>query len=331
MTLGSLFPEGGMKLRDILAQEGLRGRKIASKKRRFFHGTSSKFLPNIRSKGLLGTPPQRVWEDNLTAIPGHVYLTTSLNTAREYAQSAVSKFGGEPLFLVVELNRDDPRISAEEDLIPKVHGLVIDQNIHGLTRGEFSPLWILHEYFQGDPPYPEMNPRDELRYLNALMGANTLRRFIDQEKEAFKAVRNPKPHWSDNIAEGQVPGIAQNIKANLAKDFYKALGNTAMSGFVEPERILDFLSSGIVETLMNAPNQSGGNRAKTWMRQKAQWEKEWPEWFGPEAGLVTRERPTVMVEAKALRPKEMWEVPSKDLRHIRRYEDLWGWGIEVSR
>jgi len=321
-----------MNLRRILAQEGLLRIRTASTKRRFFHGTSSNFLPNIQSKGLLGTPPQRVWEDNLTAIPGHVYLTTSLRTAKDYAMSASGKFGGEPLFLVVELDRDDPRISAEEDLIPKVHGLIIDQNVHGLAKGEFSPLWILHEYFdQGRMPYKGMSPRDELRYLNALFGARTLRHYIDQEKGAFRNMKDPRPHWSDNMDDEQIAKMLPNLRKKGGEDFYDALGAVAMSGFVDPERILDFLSSGIVTQLMDAPSESGGNRSKTWMRQKAQWEKQWPEWFGPEAGLVTKERPTVMVEARSLRPQEMWEVPAENLPRIRRYEDLWGWGTEVSR
>lgn len=79
-----------------------------------YHGTTSKFLPNIVNHGLSPRKEDKknIWQDNedeessseidfLDSLPG-VYLTTNVHTAANYAKEAVAKFGGNPVVFAVQ-------------------------------------------------------------------------------------------------------------------------------------------------------------------------------------------------------------------------------------
>lgn len=96
-----------------------------------------------------------------------------------------------------------------------------------------------------------------------------------------------------------------------------------MSGFVAPETALDFATSTVPGILEGAAEESGGVRARTWVKYHEGWEREWPDWFGPEAGLLSGVKPTVAVKADAVQPDEIWLIPrGRNLRNLRSYSDL---------
>lgn len=69
-----------------------------------YHGTSTTFLRGILKNGLLANPPQKSWTgvtNNLPSLDG-VYVTSKVNYAKEAADAAVEKHGGDPLIVVVQ-------------------------------------------------------------------------------------------------------------------------------------------------------------------------------------------------------------------------------------
>lgn len=304
----------------------------ATSKRLYYHGTSAKHLDSIRSRGLLGTPPQRVWEGNLAAIPGYVYLTTSPWVAVGYAIDATTRTGDDMLVLVVELDRDDPRVMADEDIIPKVWGRAIEQDLHVRPQGSRGDRGVLVELWRlanGKPPPGTFKGSRE--HLVALMKAtedypDKLGQIID----AYIKPGEPSDRYGllDDVDDR--PRLIQTITEGLKKSMVRGLSHLALSGFVKPERALEWATSNALTQLEGGAEQSEGVRSRTWMRYKDQWQKDWPEWFGPEAGLVRGDKPTVAVEAKSVRPDEIWLIPrGTNTRGLRSYNDLPNYGTRV--
>ena len=73
--------------KDILAAQKLRLQKIAADHPIFYHGTSSQFLPDIESKGLINP-----------------YLGNSYEKAEYYATEVSSEVGGEPMMFQVDVS-----------------------------------------------------------------------------------------------------------------------------------------------------------------------------------------------------------------------------------
>ena len=308
----------------------------ATTSRLYYHGTSSTHLDSIKAKGLVGDPQQRVWGGSLTAVKGFVYLTTDINIAVGYALDAVSKFGGDPLIIVVELDRDDPRIMADEDIIPKVYGRLIEEDLHMKPGRDLDLLYDIMDVASGEAPRGVK--QDSVEHVKFLAVMNdlfkpTLGTLIDQYKKAIKGTAKI-PYTAEVYLENADPSdyarFTQVSASHLEEDMEKGLRHVALTNFVRPMRTLKFVTSGIVEFLDNAASASQGVRARTWMDNRHWLEKRWPEWFGPEAGHVGGVQPTVAVEAKSVPAQEMWIYKLEGDTRIRSYTDLMNKGTRVA-
>lgn len=65
-----------------------------------YHGTTTKFLPEIIKEGLLPIKAGKCWKD---VNDQQVYLTDSLFAAEFFALKATKKFGGEPVILLINV------------------------------------------------------------------------------------------------------------------------------------------------------------------------------------------------------------------------------------
>ena len=74
-----------------------------------YHGTSSTFLRSILKQGLMTTPKSKVWDpDGSFSGPSlesyfGTYLTNETYVAKSSAKDASKKFGGNPLFVIVQV------------------------------------------------------------------------------------------------------------------------------------------------------------------------------------------------------------------------------------
>jgi len=308
----------------------------ASTKRRFFHGTSTAFLDSIKREGLKATPPQRVWEGSLEAMDGYVYLTTSLWTATDHAMTASRKFPGEKLILVVELDRDDPRIFADEDLVPKVYGRIVEQWMHLVPRQERMELHELWELVHGHPPDPIGTNSREHAELLAKIGegigdrndhslGGLLKRFVNRDNLTIP--RFAKLYFEETDSS-DYPRFIKSVTERLNRDMTKYLKHIGMTRFIDPDRVVDFLMSSTIDDLDNASNESQGNRARWFVQHRDELAREWPEWFGPEAGMLSGEMPTVAVRDD-VKPDEYWVIRGS-LRDVKRYDDLENRGERVA-
>jgi len=310
--------------------------RLATTKRRYFHGTSAKYTDSIRRRGLLGAPPQRVWGHGQEAIPGYVYLTTDLNKAISYAMSATGRGHGyewedegeKLLIAVVELDRDDPRIMADEDILRTVYSGLIQQRLllPRQTRKVLSEIWNL-----ANGKLPRGVRPNSREHLAALMKASPS--FTRNLGDILKSYTTPgDPEDSYNVlpppGSGEQPDrrLVKNFTRSLRDNLTDMLGQVALSNFVPPERTLAFIASDWLEEY----ERTTGGRAGAWMKYRHKWERDWPEWFGPEAGATGQADPTVAVKADNLHPDELWVIPDEYLSKIRRYNDMMGYGTKVA-
>ena len=301
--------------------------RLATTKRRYFHGTSAKHLPSIKSKGLLGAPPQRVWEGELEAIPGYVYLTTSPWVAMSYAYDAARGQREDLLLLVVELDRDDPRVMADEDIVPKVYQQIVQQRLHRKSDAERQSLYDLWDLAHGEPE-GRKGSREHLADL--LKATETFPKTLGDFIDAYGRPQADDPYDLLDDEEER-PKLIRNITKRLKETLTEKLKSLGMTSFIDPARALQFATSDIVEELDRAPSESKGNRAKTWMKYRHKWERQWPEWFGPEAGILGGEKPNVAVEAKSVKPDEIWLIPrDTNTRNLKTYRDLPNHGTKVA-
>jgi len=90
-----------------------------------YHGTSSKFLKNILSNGLVPNPKQKAWDEDKDAETnpgqitrrsvGGVYFANNFLTATSSAKTTVDNFGGEELVIIA--NIQERSAFADEDTI----------------------------------------------------------------------------------------------------------------------------------------------------------------------------------------------------------------------
>lgn len=81
---------------------------------KLYHGTTNKFLDNIKEKGILCTvdAPQMATGPASGGYlgvtdPYNVFLTNQEHIAKYYANRAVQAFGGEPIVIEVSVNSDN--------------------------------------------------------------------------------------------------------------------------------------------------------------------------------------------------------------------------------
>lgn len=308
--------------------------RTATTKRRYYHGTSAKYLPSIKSRGLLGSPPQRVWQKEIAAIPGYVYLTTDLGVALGYAHSA-GKHEEDVLIAVLELDRDDPRIMADEDIVSEVTGRLSDQGIlylpPNVVRRTLPELWDLAH----GKPGPGTKPYTRPHLVDLMKATENHPQTLHEVIAGYLSTKDPKdpyhvlplPWEEDKVDHDLIDRLTKNLQKRLAE----MLTSLGLTRFVSPERAIEFASSKVPEQLAAAPRESKGVRSTTWQRHRAEWERAWPEWFGPEAGLVAGAQPTVAAEAKTLKPDELWVISrGTSLRGLNRYNDLPKYGRRVA-
>lgn len=68
-----------------------------------YHGTSTKFLSEIRKNGLLPSKAGQYWEEDKDKKPHKVCLTDSMYAAEFYARNATEIIGGQPVVLVFNI------------------------------------------------------------------------------------------------------------------------------------------------------------------------------------------------------------------------------------
>lgn len=78
-----------------------------------FHGTSSKFLQSILSKGLIPEPPERVYSDGDFKAYEGVYFSDTFTVAAYRGYDAAMRFGGN--VIVVCANLDQVELAGDED------------------------------------------------------------------------------------------------------------------------------------------------------------------------------------------------------------------------
>lgn len=98
-------------------------RYLTAVRKRFWHGTSSKYLRQILKQGLIPFPKERQFEDvdrgghiSIETFGG-VYLTDNFVTASSYAKGASRGRGGNPLYVGVTLETRSPQALPDEDTV----------------------------------------------------------------------------------------------------------------------------------------------------------------------------------------------------------------------
>lgn len=116
----------------------------------YYHGTSTKFLPNIINNGLSPkkSDKKNIWQDedrSLDSLEG-VYLGRSHSLAMNYAKDTASRFGGNPAVLSVQIV---PQTGlADEDLINTTRVL---KNVITRLYKQDSSLWLgLYWFLKSD-------------------------------------------------------------------------------------------------------------------------------------------------------------------------------------
>lgn len=88
--------------------------KVLAAQELYMHGTTSKFVPTILSQGMVPKPKNK--SDNMWATPyDGSYWAKKLVDAREYAENASEKFGGEPAYVFATIETQDPDVIIDED------------------------------------------------------------------------------------------------------------------------------------------------------------------------------------------------------------------------
>ena len=133
-------------------REGNYNKNISNKTnitRQLFHGTSTKYLPSILTKGLRG-----VAENSTFAVQneGHVFMTVSFKVANSYATNTAKLNGGEPAVIMIDGNKiDENKVELDMDFA------------HSHTKDrENTPFPVLHdteEYEMGNKGAIETNTR----------------------------------------------------------------------------------------------------------------------------------------------------------------------------
>lgn len=83
-----------------------------------FHGTSSVFVDNILSHGLLADPPQKTWNEGFYKSLEGVYFACSLEHAYFFARQCSKAHGGNPSIVIADLDLNDA--IPDEDNITKL-------------------------------------------------------------------------------------------------------------------------------------------------------------------------------------------------------------------
>lgn len=89
-----------------------------------YHGTSTAFLREILKKGLIPNPSKQRWGQEMdkgrkalqpvATLDGHVYFSKSGFLAREVAEDAARKFGGNPLVVAAQIQPKSAKIDQAE-------------------------------------------------------------------------------------------------------------------------------------------------------------------------------------------------------------------------
>ena len=150
-----------------------------------YHGTSSKFLKNILSNGLVPNPKQKAWDEDKDAETnpgqitrrsvGGVYFANNFLTATSSAKTTVDKFGGEELVIIANI-QERSAFADEDTLRFKLERLVHQfAEESGLLSGN-NKLFMMG-YFLGVGELPQGN---KVLYKNF---ANTANSFLGRSKQ----------------------------------------------------------------------------------------------------------------------------------------------------
>ncbi len=305
--------------------------RTASTLRRLYHGTSTEFLETIKEQGLRpgSDTGKAVWSGHLTPMPGFIYLTNNADNAVTYAGDAVSKFGGERLVLVFEIDRDDPRLRADEDIIPKIWSGFVTQNIipahagRGSSRRLYDPLQDILDLSNGYTPDPiEPGSREHVIALARATGGG-IRTLGELLTKWLDTGASMDPLLADYLDTADSSDYARFIKlttARLATNLEMWTKELTLSGLMEFQDVVNFIGEGGAEMLNDARDNNYGKRG-LWFADKVEYlHKKWPNWFGHEAGMAGNVQPTCAIKANRLVPDEYYVVP--DGMRIDGYQAL---------
>jgi hypothetical protein len=293
--------------------------------RRLYHGTSTVNLDAIRKQGLRGDPGRRTFEDEVDRpMAGHIYLTPDPGLALQYAGRSARKYGGESLVLVFNLRPNDPRFVADEDWLATVRGYQIESGMPWYATGatDLSMLWALA---LGEPDaYPSVLdiPYGSREHVKLLIDTHTALRYNRDLKSVLETLRNivknaEPSHFSaiaDDMDEEELRSQADRLTGVVRKATEKMLHMYAPHPWVPADRILQFLLDPEMQSLASDPQKfSPGSlsRRDMWPALQEKLITAWPEWFGPEAALVSQRggsNRTVAIKATNLMPDEAFEV-----------------------
>lgn len=107
-----------------------------------YHGTSSKFLDSIRSRGLVRAPKERVFDTDLIAYTG-AYFSDTLAVALWASTRATAKFGGQSIVVICGIDVG-ATAGDEDDIIEFI------ENLQGETPEEMAEEY--YDYYGEAPP-----------------------------------------------------------------------------------------------------------------------------------------------------------------------------------
>jgi len=339
----------GNVLLDEREEQQVAASKVASRyrnarhMRRLYHGTSSENLDAIKRGGLRGDPARRLFEDDVDRpMPGHIYLTPDPGVATSYAGRASRQFGGERLVLVFHMRPNDPRFVADEDWLASVRGFIIDSGAawyKGNLSQDLGALWALAKGETDQYPLFLNVPYGSREHVKILIDTEMALRFgktLDRTLNTFHdTIADGKPstfaEMVDDMDEAEVRRHADRLTRVVRKAMEKMLHQYAPHPWVPAERILQFLLDPFLHDLANLKGISGHKR-DVWPALQERLVKEWPEWFGPEAAIISQ-RPggghsaTVALKAPNLKPDEGWIIDRSG--KVLNYADLGRKGKQV--
>ena len=108
---------------------------------KLLHGTSSALLDSIKIVGLVPPIYSNIITNEQTKSKDSVYLTEEYEYAKRFAELAVSKFGGEKIILVVNINLEE--LLVDEDVLTEL--LDEDENGYYFTNEDNNKYYTKKE------------------------------------------------------------------------------------------------------------------------------------------------------------------------------------------
>lgn len=304
--------------------------------RRLYHGTSSNNLDAIRRAGVQGDPARRLFEEEVDRpIEGQIYLTRDPGLALNYAGRSARKFGGERMVLVFYMNPSDSRFVADEDWLASVRGFLIESGLpwyQGSLATDLNNAWALAE---GTPDWIRGTEYGSAEHVAMLIDTAFALRFqrklsfaLISISETVKGARSSFGTVVDEMSEEELRKQADRLTKEVRELLDKALRQIAPSPWIPVERIVAFILDPTILALVADPGSLGATKREAWSRHRDHLMAKWPEWFGPEAALVSQGgNGTVAVRARTLKPSEAWIIDRPG--RVSSYQDLGRFGHPV--